>query len=268
MQKFVGVRRILQRIGELPQTESLISELKAELLRVEHFVGKKFVSFFLEFVTDEFWTVPDELYQYHSVFPEITAENYTPCLNCIYEARSKYVHEGKPFPTYVDFGLRMQHPVDIFPEVANLRDKRRFIPPLAWFERLTRSVIIEYMHRYFVPEIVQARQGRLAEKNRLLQVIARLDPNIQDSLGRLTRWTADFLGFALINPHAPNRVWADSSETVSVLKNAGIIDGEGEGLEGSSWLKDRDVGEAVGEFVFGIEANPFRGNELLLPKTK
>jgi hypothetical protein len=45
-----------------------------------------------------------------------------------------------------------------------------------------------------------------------------------------------------------------------------LIGGEGEGLEGSSWLLNREVGETVGEFTFGPTDNPFRGNELLLPK--
>ena len=89
---------------------------------------------------------------------------------------------------------------------------------------------------------------------------------MQASLERLTRWTCRFVGLAVINPHAPNQEWADSAETVSILKDAGIIGGVGDGLEGSSWLKDREIGEAVGEFVFGTEENPLRNNELLLPK--
>lgn len=264
--KFRGARRILEGISELPQTETLITELKAELLRVEYFVRKKFVSFFVEFVTNEFWQVPDEIYDYGAIFPEITTENFESCLKRIYDARSIYVHEGMPFPTYVEFGLRMKHSVEILHEVANLKGKRQFVPPLAWFERLTHTVIIEYMHRFLTPGLVQAQQKRLTEKHRLLEIIEGLGPNVQDSLARLARWTAQFLPFAVVNPYAPNKDWADSNETVNILKNVEIIDGEGEGLAGSSWLKDREVGEAVGEFVFGIEVNPFRGNELLLPK--
>jgi hypothetical protein len=67
----------------------------------------------------------------------------------------------------------------------------------------------------------------------------------------------------MINPSAPNKKWADSARTVKTLLEAGLIEGEGRGLKGSSSLKSRAVGEAVGEFVFGIAANPFRGNELL-----
>ena len=45
-----------------------------------------------------------------------------------------------------------------------------------------------------------------------------------------------------------------------------MIGRDGDGLEGHAWLKHREVGEAVGEFFFGAEKNPFRGNEVLLPK--
>lgn len=79
-------------------------------------------------------------------------------------------------------------------------------------------------------------------------------------------WTTQFLGAAAINPHAPNSGWADSSETVAILRQKGVIGGEGDGLQGSSWLKDREVGEIAGEFVYGAAKNPFRGKELLLPK--
>jgi len=45
-----------------------------------------------------------------------------------------------------------------------------------------------------------------------------------------------------------------------------LIGRDGEGLEGHAWLKNREIGEAVGEFFFGAGKNPFWGNELLLPK--
>ena len=264
--KFQGARYILEQIAETPQAKPLVAKLKKELLRVEYFIRKKFVSFFLEFVTDEFWQVPDELYDYGSVIPEITTANFEPCLKRIYDARSKYLHGGIPFPIHVEFGLRKAVPVAVLPEVAKLQEKQRFLPLLAWFERLTRTVIVEYMCQHLAPALLQSRKQRLADKNRLLQIIEALSPNAQESLARLARWTARFLPFAVINPYAPNKEWADSNETVSILKESGIIDGTGADLEGSSWLKDREVGEAVGEFVFGIEENPFRDNELLLPK--
>lgn len=264
--KFHGVRPILERICELANAKNLVADLKEELLRLEHFLRKKFISFFVEFVTDEFWNVPDDLYHYGSIFPEITRESFEPCLKRIYDARSRFVHVGTPFPLYVEVGLRSECPVDVIQEIADLKNKCRFVPPLAWYERLTQSVIIEYIQRFLVPELIESHKERLVEKDRLLKVIGGLPTNVQDSLSQLIHWTARFLPFAVMNPHAPNKEWADCDKTVSILKKEFIIDGEGESLEGSSWLKNRVVGEIVGEFVFGTEENPFRGNVLLLPK--
>jgi hypothetical protein len=71
---------------------------------------------------------------------------------------------------------------------------------------------------------------------------------------------------ALINPHAPNSTWADGVETIAALAEAGLITCEGAGLDGWAWLRNREVGEAAGEFVFGPAANPLRGTEILLPR--
>ena len=147
-----------------------------------------------------------------------------------------------------------------------LKQNKKSIPPLGWFERLSHTVIIEYMRRFLAPELAKADSTRLIEKEMILKTISELPLKVQSSIKKLAHWTAQFLGAAMINPYAPNKEWADSSQTVSILKELGIIGGEGEGMEGSSWLKDRAIGEIVGEFVFGAGENPFRDNEILLPK--
>jgi hypothetical protein len=264
--KFEKTKEILGRIDTCEGVRSHVDQLKQELLRSEQFLRHKFVLFLTEFATKDFWEAPDELYQYSSSFPAITEENFERCLRDIYDARSTYLHGGIPYPSYVELGLREKMPSYGFGELMELQGKQRFIPPLAWFERLSHTTIIEYMHRFLAPEIAQAQSSRLAEKDRLLKTISKLPGNVQESLRRLVYWTARFLGAAVINPYAPNSQWADSSETVAILKKTGIIGGEGDDLQGSSWLKDREIGEIAGEFVFGAEKNPFSGNELLLPR--
>ena len=49
------------------------------------------------------------------------------------------------------------------------------------------------------------------------------------------------------------------------LKEIGIIGTSGDATSGTSWLKNRGVGEAVGEFFYGATTNPFRDNDILLP---
>lgn len=122
------------------------------------------------------------------------------------------------------------------------------------------------LRRSFAPDLVAARSAESAEKEHLLEVIRALPESAREDLLKLVHWTARFLGWSVINPLAPNREWTDRAETLTILLEAGLISSEGEGLQGASWLKNREVGDAVGEFFFGSDKNPFRGNELLLPK--
>ena len=39
----------------------------------EHFLRQKFLHFIMDYLPDEFWNIPDELYKYQSVFPPITS---------------------------------------------------------------------------------------------------------------------------------------------------------------------------------------------------
>jgi hypothetical protein len=264
--KFEGAREVLARIASLEGTQDDVMQLKEELIRSEHFLRQKFVLFLTEHVTEEFWEVPDELYPYSSSFPAINKENFQRCLRDAYDARSSYVHGGRPYPEYIDFGLREKSPVNAVTQLMQLNDKQRFIPPLSWFERLSHITILRYMQNSLAPQVAQAEAAKLAEKERVLKLLSSLPNSVQDSLRRLVLWTARFLGYCLINPLAPNKEWADSSETVEILKQHGIIQGQGDDLDGSSWLKDREIGEIAGAFVYGDAKNPFRNNELLLPK--
>lgn len=264
--KFANVAPILDRMAETVEARPAIEELKAELLRSEHFLRQKFVSFMQEFVTEEFWKVPDELFKYHHVFPLISPQNFSSCLKAIYDARSSYLHGGEPFPGYVDFGMRATAPDGLMLQMLELKGKTKYVPSLAWFERLCHVAMVQFFRRSLAPGVADAEANRIAETQRILGEILALPANVQESLRRLVRWTAPFLGAAVMNPHAPNREWADSADTVQALRQAALVEGEGDDLDGQSWLKDREVGEIAGEFVFGAASNPFRGNELLLPR--
>src|SRR5262249_46959434 len=125
--------------------------------------------------------------------------------------------------------------------------------------------IAEYLRHSFAPSVVAERSRRSEEKARLHEVIGALEPAVMDSLKRLAAWTAQFVGFALINPMAPNSEWADGPASVQALKDLGIIRTSGDATSGTSWLKNRDVGQAVGEFFYGATTNPFRDSDILLP---
>lgn len=264
--KFQNIQPLLEKIASFPNGKTLAEEIKEELVRSEHFLFQKFALLIANHLPDEFWKTPDELYPHSSVLPPIEQQYLRSCLRRIYDARSAYVHAGTPFPRYVEYGLRARCPADVAAAVGDIKTTGRYLPLFSWFERVTHLVLVEFLRRSLAPELVAARTVRLSEKERLLAVIAALPKKARECLARLTRWTARFVGYSLINPYAPNKEWADEAESIRALLEAGLIGTEGEGMQGASWLKDRDVGEVVGEFFFGIEKNPFRGNELLLPK--
>jgi hypothetical protein len=198
--------------------------------------------------------------------PAMKQDNLAWCLRQIYGARSKYVHAGKPFPAHIELGLGSKVRAEAMMAGMDLLTKERYFPLFAWFDRIVHLTICEYLRRSFAPEFVQARVADLLEKQRLIEAVSRLAPTVRECLRKLTLWTAQFLGFTVINPLAPNKDWADSPETIDALRQAGLVSRDGEGLEGHAWLKNREVGEAIGEFFFGAEKNPFWGNKLLLPK--
>jgi len=266
IEKFQGLHAVLDEIAKCADGVSLINKLKTELMRAEYFLRQKFILLITDHLPEEFWEIPDELHPYSPVFPAISRDNFVQCLKDVYTARSKYVHTGSPFPAYIEFGLRQRHKGDVVFSIQELRDKKRYVPPFSWFERVVHLVLTEYLRRTFAPDVIQARKVMLAEKEHLVEILRKLPDRIREDLESLTRWTAQFLGYSVGNPHAPNKEWARDAETVRTLREAGLIGSEDDELDGSSWLRSRDIGEIVGEFFFGVEENPFRGNELLSPR--
>jgi hypothetical protein len=264
VEKFKPLKPTVAKVAKLSGGKALAKALKQQLVDSEYFLSQKFRKLIEEHLPESFWRIPDELYPYNSVFPTIKQSDLGGCLRDIYGARSSYVHAGKPFPPYIEFGLRDGSPLEVGSSIMELREKGRYLPPFSWFERVVHHVITEYLYRSFAPEVVRARDAELAEKVRLLAAIAKLPNNVTGALKKLTGWTARFLVYSgVIGPMAPNSEWADGAKTVERLLKSGLIDCEGRNMQGKSWLKDRFVGEVVGEYFFGIERNPFRGNELL-----
>ena len=266
VQKFKPLKETLEGIAKLPDADPLVETLKQQLLASEYFLFQKFKRLITEHLSESFWTIPDELYPHNSIFPTIQKSNLAGCLRDIYDARSSYVHSGRPFPPYIEFGLRDRSPAEAAMSIMELRGKDRYLPPFSWFERVVHLVIVEYLFRSFAPELMQARNADLAEKERLLELIAKLPANVTEALKKLTCSTASFLGYSVVGPLTPNTNWADCVETVNILNEAGLIDYEGENMQGTSCLKDRFVAEVVGEFFYGAEKNPFRDNDILLPR--
>lgn len=265
---FDAFNPIIQELEVIPGVSHLPDKLRAQLLAKVYRLRQRFVSFIELHLTNDFWVIPDADYDERSrkVLPQIAKADLSKRLKAIYDARSGYVHTGTPFPQYVELGSRDRVPVGIVVDLINLPEQERPVPPIIWFERVVHLVIVEFMTRTFAIELVKKIQEHRDRQAALLEVIKKLPDSAKDSLGKLTRWTARWIGFAVIGPYEPNKEWADSPQTVEALRTAGLIEVSGSDAEGSSTLKNRRVGEAAGEFVFGSADNPLRDSELLLPE--
>ena len=148
-----------------------------------------------------------------------------------------------------------------------LKEFTKFVPVFVWFERLTHLVLVEYLLQVIAPELAADRARQVAARAALLATVQGLPETVRKSLERLTRWTARFVHLAVVGPMAPNRDWALDEESIVTLSKAGLIGGEGTSMDGKSWLLDREVGEVVGEFFFGVGQNPFKASTVLMPKS-
>jgi hypothetical protein len=266
--KFQNLEPLLTELREVAGDDTLASKLESALMQGEHFLIKKFRLLVADFLPQEFWTTADDINP--QIVPQLAIEepDLSKKLGAVYNARSKYVHAGTPFPPYVQIGIGDRVPVSVVVAALDTATKKvvpPFVPPFVWFERLSHFVIVEYFRRAFAPTIVKKRETRTGESERIQAVVKSLPENVRECLRKLVDWTTRWLGYAIINPSAANKTWADDAASITILRTAGLIGATSETMEGSSWLKNREVGEAVGAFFFGAMNNPLRGNELLLP---
>ncbi|MGB7439299.1 MAG: hypothetical protein WBR26_05930 [Candidatus Acidiferrum sp.] len=265
---FESFNAIIQELSGIPGASHLPDQLKAQLLEKVYRLRQRFVTFIELHLSDDFWVIPDTDYDEPSrnFLPKIGKADMSKRLKAVYDARSEYVHSGVPFPQYVEVGSRDRIPIGVVTDLINLPEQKRPVPPVIWFERVVHLVIGEFMTRTFAIELVKKIQEHRDKRAALLEVIKKLPDPAKDSLARLTKWTARWVGYAVIGPYAPNKEWADSPKSVEALRAAGLVEVKGSDAEGSSTLKNRRVGEAAGEFVFGSADNPLRDSELLLPE--
>jgi hypothetical protein len=263
--KFNNLKSILDKLNVLGGTD-LVEQLKNALIQNEHFLIRKFCLLIADFLPDDFWTTSDDRYEIPPLASPDSKQALAKSLKAVYNVRSAYVHAGTPFPAHIEFGLgeRMPATAAMAALEISISGTNKGIPPFVWFERVAHFVIREYLQRFFAPEIVKVHQENAKEKAGIHSAIRNLPRNVRESLRKLVFWTRRFLGMLVII--APNKEWADEEASVIALREADLIDTTDPTIAGTSWIKNRELGEAVGEFFFGTTANPFRGNEILLPK--
>jgi hypothetical protein len=259
--KFESLKSTLDKLSSLAGGDALVGQLKKELIASEHFLIRKFCLLIADLLMDDFWTTPDDRYYEAPPIggPEIkqrltkslgcpeNKEALTKALKAVYNTRSAYVHTGTPFPPYIGFGGISPLPAEAVMTVMDVSTEKR-IPVFIWFERVAHFVIMEYLRRSFAPEFITAREAKKRELTRLQELIRNLAENVRTSLQGLVSRTAGFLGTSMVHPLFPNKEWADEEATVIALRDAAVIGTNDPTMAGTSWLKDREVGEAVGEF--------------------
>lgn len=265
VEKFKKSGAVIDQISPLIPDSELPRQLKEELLRGEHFIGQKFRAFIDAFLTEDFW-LPDKLYPNGYAMSVIEKSALKKHLREIYDARSKFAHAGRPFPDYVANGVSDRVGTRAMLQTLGLHMQgTAFIPAFLWFERLTHTVLVEYLRRIIAPELGAARSAGQDAKTAVLKTIANLPETARASLKKLLDWSGRFLAYAVMGPMASNREWATDEAAIECLRSAGLIDADAVSMDGKSWIKDREVAEIAGEFFYGAAQNPFRDNTLFGP---
>jgi hypothetical protein len=260
--KFQALGQALTKLEPFNVPAEIIDGIKEAAVKGEHFISKKFRDFIVQFLPATFWR-EDDLYP-STGLPKILPDRLLDFLKEAYAARSNFTHEGTPFPAHVQVGFGDWVRVSAVMQALRLAEAKKFVPPFIWFERLTHCVIVEFLHMVIAPDLDKERQKREAMKCSIMADIAQLSDEAKTSLKRLADWTLKFDGLALIGPQANDTEWATDALAASELRDSGLVGRDT--ARGTSWIKDRLVGEVIGEHFYGSEHNPFRDCTVLPPE--
>jgi hypothetical protein len=114
------------------------------LLNREQFIKKKFTSFIVNHIGDEFWQ------EEQPQAAKIGKGEIESVLSNIYIQRSRTLHDGEPFPPYIFEGALFGNVTDI-PPFESMRvgekkwDNKGYIPYFHFFERLVRHVLVNFI---------------------------------------------------------------------------------------------------------------------------
>lgn len=122
-----------------------LSDEQADALAIaacksEPWAGRKFREFFAKYA-------PADVCEPDEVFPvadgwELKHEDLEKVLRAIYDARSKHLHEGKPFPEWIAREATIAMPASWYPLPAN---PSKYVPPVTWFERVVSSAVNSFL---------------------------------------------------------------------------------------------------------------------------
>jgi hypothetical protein len=132
-----GIRTKARQFG---LSDEQADALAVEACQGEFWAGRKFRAFFAKYQpvdgcdSDEVFPVADGW--------EPKPENFEKVLKAIYEARSKHLHEGKPFPDWIARGATIAMPASWYASPTN---SSKYVPPVTWFERVVSSAVNRFL---------------------------------------------------------------------------------------------------------------------------
>lgn len=132
--------RVEKRAREFGLCEAQAKALALEACKTEHWAGRKFVKFCVDYCGAEALKNPDRVFLVleHLNPPEGEFET---ALRRIYRARSRNLHAGSPFPLGIGIGMSP------WIKVRELRVAldRPEIPPIPWFERIVSMAARKFL---------------------------------------------------------------------------------------------------------------------------
>jgi hypothetical protein len=133
-------RGIRVKAKEFGLSDQQADALAVEACKSEHWAGRKFRKFFAAYPPMDI-SEPDE------VFPVADGwmpghEDFEKVLKAIYEARSKHLHEGKPFPEWIARDATIAVPASSYALPAKASE---YVPPVTWFERVVSSAVKRFL---------------------------------------------------------------------------------------------------------------------------
>ena len=136
-----GLAKLLGKI----ENEDLRADIEKALLEKERFIGRRFVTFIMNHIDDEFWNYPDR--------PEhgkINPGDLPFLLKRIYDQRSRTLHSGEPFPPQIFEPPFNGAEIDTSLGTS-IGDKKwtpkDYIPHPHFFERLVNYVLKEFLKK-------------------------------------------------------------------------------------------------------------------------
>ncbi len=126
------------------ENEDLRRTIEQTILKREHFIGRRFVAFILDYVGKDFWATERPEYG------AIKRDDLPKILKRIYDQRSNTLHNGDTFPPYIFRPPTLG--AEIVPGLSITHREREwkpqdFIPHPHFFERLVNHVLKNFLTR-------------------------------------------------------------------------------------------------------------------------